>query len=202
MAPQRGNPMRPTILRCAVAGALLLAFSPFGGVAAIQAPAGVYRVDWNRAPFTQPYWLIQCPAGCPNGTLALVPDPAGNRIIGGPYSHGADLERDRNRLLQLGMPATTLAVEVFDESGRRVDGVALGDPAELRRLAATVAGPQTSGPRSGAASTLCRFTQGPQTGRTVDFAGRRGVSGIAVGSRCADADGSMGIAVSPSAPSR
>lgn len=187
--------MRPTILRCAVAGVLLMAPIPFGLTAAIQAPEGVYRVDWNRAPFTQPYWLIQCPANCPNGTLALVPDPGRNRVIGGPYSHGADLERDRNRLLQLGMPPTTLAVEVFDEGGRRVDGVALGDPAELRRLAATVAGPQTSGLAAAATSTLCRFAQGPQAGRTVDFAGRPGVSGIAVGRRCADADGSMGVVV-------
>lgn len=192
----------PTARPClAVSSAIMLAIAP-SATAAFQMPPGQYRVDWNRAPFGRQYWLVQCPADCPNGNLALVPAPGGNRIVGGPYAHGVELERDRSRLLQAGMPATILAVEVFDENGRRIDGVALGDPAELRRLAGTMAGAQTAGPQPRATSTLCRFRLGPQAGRTVDYAGRPNVTAIAVGRTCADADGSLGVVVAPDRSAR
>ena len=216
-----------------LAGALLLALASPGATALAQEAS--YRVDWNLAQFTEPHWLFQCTYTCPNDNLVLSPNPetyqqGSIRVIGGPYVTGLDLERDRARLLQAGLPTRPLRVEVFDAGGRRIDGVLLGDPAELRRLAVARSDLQpqaqlqppfrpqarsqasppakspsqalTPPPRAAAVSTLCRFSVGSQAGRTVDFAGRPGVTGIAIGSRCADADGSMGVVVAPDAPQR
>ncbi len=195
------------------------------GTAAFQPGPGSYRVDWLQAPFDGPLWLVQCTGPCPDDGLALVANPGGFpagslRVLGGPYRHGADLMLDRNRLVAAGLPARPLRVDVRDDRGQPLDGVLLADPAELGRLAATFAGrpgppaapgqatpapaaPVQAAPTPavpGAVSTLCRFRNGPQAGRTVDYAGRPGVTGIEIGRYCADIDGSLGVVVAPNAP--
>ncbi len=192
---------------------LALVLTP-AAAAALQPAPGTYRIDWHRAPFAAPMWLVQCTRACPNDGLALVANPgrfpAGSlRVLGGPYRHGADLMLDRERLVAAGLPARLLRVDVRDDRGQLLDGLALASPTELGRLAASMNGGQTGG--SGAMATtaqaasvaprptsaICQFRYGPQAGRTVDYAGRRGIAPLAIGRRCMDADGSLGLVVAP-----
>ena len=187
---------------------LFLILAPSGAAALQPAPApGLYRVDWIRAPFEGPMYLVQCTGPCPGDGLALVGNPGAFppgslRVLGGPYRHGMDLMLDRGRLIAAGLPARPLRVDVRDNRGQPLDGVLLAEPGELGRLAASMTSGQNGGPAAPAGSvpaasppisTLCRFRYGPQAGRTVDFAGRRGVTGLPVGRFCADADGSLGV---------
>lgn len=181
------------------------------GAAALQPAPGTYRVDWIQAPFAAPVWLVQCTGPCPNDGLALVANPgafpAGSlRVLGGPYRHGADLMADRERLVAAGLPARLLRVDVRDDRGQLLDGLALASPGELGRLAASLTGRQAASsptplmarPAAGAAratSTICAFRYGPRAGRRADYAGRPGVTGIPVGSYCGDPDGSLGVIV-------
>jgi hypothetical protein len=188
--------------------ALLLVLAPSAAVA-LQPGPGTYRVDWMRAPLAAPMWLVQCTGPCPGDGLALVASPgafpAGSlRVLGGPYRHGVDLMLDRDRLVAAGLPARLLRVDVRDDRGQPLDGLAFASPAELGRLAASMTGGQSSAamPSQSAAasrpnSTLCRFRYGPRAGRTVDFAGRPRVTGLPVGRYCADSDGSLGVVVAP-----
>ncbi len=200
---------------------LFLILAP-AGATAFQPQPGSYRVDWHRAPFAAPVWLVQCTGPCPGDGLALVANPgafpAGSlRVLGGPYRHGAELMLDRGRLIAAGLPPRLLRVDVRDDRGQPIDGLALAEPAELGRIAASMTGGQTTPAAAGRVppvpaasasaaprpiSTLCQVRHGPQAGRTVDFTGRPGVTGLPTGQYCADADGSLGVVVAPNATPR
>lgn len=53
-----------------------------------------------------------------------------------------------------------------------------------------------SGPVSGPGyTTLCRFTEGPRTGDTVDFSATPGAQPVQIGSTCMDMQGNSGVAI-------
>ena len=72
-----------------------------------------------------------------------------------------------------------------------------------RRLAArrpqAPTAPASTVVAAAAASAFCRFTRGPLAGRVIDYSRYPGVAGAALGSYCADGQGSEGVVVAPTA---
>lgn len=57
--------------------------------------------------------------------------------------------------------------------------------------------PNSQGPTTNRSTWTCRFTSGPRSGSSVDFARVPGSNAMPVGSGCSDGSGSTGVAVPP-----